>query len=80
VGWQILKRQVRTCQACGFSSMGGDVCPACGTPYSADASGSPGGAAFPGAGGRSGSVEIDAREVIIGVQATDVSQGSKSGD
>lgn len=81
VGWQILKRQVRTCQACGFSSMGGDVCPACGTPYAADASGAaPAGAAFTGVGGRSGGVEIDAREVIIDVQATDVSQGSKSGD
>lgn len=33
VGWQILKRRLRTCAACGFSSLEQEICPACGTPY-----------------------------------------------
>lgn len=72
VGWQILQRRMRTCQACGFTSLGGEVCPACGTVYAAttgtESAGSP------------GVVEIDAREVIIDVTATDVSQGVPPAD
>lgn len=73
VGWQILKRRLRTCQACGFSSMGGEVCPACGTPYGVADSGESGL-------GAAGAMEIDAREVIIDVTATDVSQPGAKGD
>lgn len=73
VGWQILKRRLRTCQACGFSSLGGEICPACGTPYGVGASGDSGG-------GAQGTLEIDAREVIIDVTATDVSQSGTPGN
>ena len=72
VGWQILQRRLRTCQVCGFTSMGGEVCPACGSPYAPD-----GAAARTTA---SGTAEIDAREVVIDVTATDVSQGTPGGD
>lgn len=34
-GWQLLRRRLRTCEACGFASLGTEVCPACGTPFSA---------------------------------------------
>lgn len=30
VGWQVLRRRLRTCAVCGFSSLGTDQCPACG--------------------------------------------------
>ena len=86
VGWTILQRRLRTCQACGFSSIGGEQCPACGTAYPSDGRGGqarPGGVDRPGAGREGGGgIEIDAREVIIDVQATDVSQGQapSSGD
>lgn len=29
--WQVLKRRLQTCPACGFVSTGMDQCPACGT-------------------------------------------------
>jgi ribosomal protein L32 len=32
LGWQLLRRNLRTCLACGTTSFGGSVCPACGTP------------------------------------------------
>jgi hypothetical protein len=60
VAWQVLQRRLRTCSACGFTSMGLDQCPACGTPLrgqqSAPASSS---AALP---------EVDARDVTIDVE------------
>jgi hypothetical protein len=76
VGWQVLKRRMRTCQACGFSGLGGEVCPACGTPYAGGAAGTSGS----GSGLPAGGLEIDARDVIIDVQATDVSRGVAPGD
>ncbi len=33
LAWQVLRRRLNTCQACGFSSLGSEVCPACGTPF-----------------------------------------------
>ena len=30
VGWQLLKRRLKPCPACGFVSSGLDTCPACG--------------------------------------------------
>lgn len=82
IGWKVLQSRLRTCQACGFSSMGGgELCPACGTAFGAEVSDSrTAGVGMPGFGGIPGGVEIDAREVIIDVQATDVSQGSQPGD
>jgi rRNA maturation protein Nop10 len=37
VGWQILRRRLRTCDVCGFTSLGAEVCPACGNPFAAHA-------------------------------------------
>ncbi|WP_043369034.1 hypothetical protein [Cyanobium sp. PCC 7001] len=31
VAWQILRRRLRVCPACGFMSAGSETCPACGT-------------------------------------------------
>lgn len=82
IGWKVLESRLRTCQACGFSSMGGgELCPACGAAYTSGAFGNaPTGVGIPGFGGTPDRIEIDAREVIIDVQATDVSQGSQPGD
>jgi hypothetical protein len=33
VAWQVIQRRLRTCPACGFTSMATDICPACGTPF-----------------------------------------------
>ena len=65
IGWQILKRRLRTCPSCGTVSLGQAVCPACGTLLD------------PSAGGGSdiGSIEIDPRNVTINVEATDVEGG-----
>ncbi len=32
VVWQVIQRRLRTCAACGFTSMAPEVCPACGSP------------------------------------------------
>lgn len=82
IGWKVLQSRLRNCAACGFNSMGGgELCPACGTAYGAEVSGNrAAGVGMPGFGGIPGGIEIDASEVIIDVQATDVSKGSKSGD
>ena len=36
VAWQVIQRRLRTCAACGFTSMATDACPACGTPFGSD--------------------------------------------
>ncbi len=33
VAWQVIQRRLRTCPACGFTSMATDICPACGTSF-----------------------------------------------
>jgi hypothetical protein len=65
IGWQLLKRRLRTCPSCGTVSLGQAVCPACGTLLE------------PGEGGGSdiSSIEIDPRNVTINVEATDVKSG-----
>lgn len=68
IGWQLLRRRLRTCSVCGTSSLGTSVCPACGNPLSED-NGAAGGA---GAGGWSGVPEQDAGQVTINVEATPV--------
>lgn len=57
LGWSLLQRRLRTCQACGFTSLAAERCPACGTPFDA---------------GVPEDREIDASDVIIDVQAIDV--------
>lgn len=65
LAWRVLRSRLRTCRACGLSSLGGgSLCPACGTPYSTD--GVP--------------EELsDARHATINVEAVDVSDHPKSG-
>jgi hypothetical protein len=66
IGWQLLKRRLRTCPSCGTLSLGQAVCPACGTMLDPN----------DGGGSDIGAVEIDPRNVTINVEATDVEPGS----
>ncbi len=63
VGWQLLRRRLRTCSACGFTSVGSAVCPACGTPFAPSPSTSS---------GNPPSVEIPASQATIDVDVIDV--------
>ncbi|TVS04554.1 MAG: hypothetical protein EA413_08925 [Cyanobium sp. PLM2.Bin73] len=65
VGWQLLRRRLRTCSACGFTSVGSAVCPACGTPFAPSPSSSTSSGVPP-------SVEIPASEATIDVDVVDV--------
>lgn len=67
--WVVLQRRLRTCPACGFRSLGSEVCPACGTVFPAPENGSE------GFGTASVSEQsFDARDVTIDVSAIDVDQ------
>jgi hypothetical protein len=77
VGWQILQRRIRQCPACGFSGVGGTVCPACGTLYQQGSNGN--GSAGEPLGTPEATaqvvdrlVDLDASQVTIDVRATDV--------
>ncbi|MCP9901779.1 hypothetical protein KBZ12_13725 [Cyanobium sp. Cruz CV13-4-11] len=75
IGWQVLRRRLRTCPNCGFTSLGSAACPACGSAFDAvDASGTapsaPPGVFFWGSPPEER--EIDARDVIINVEAVDL--------
>ncbi len=88
IGWQLVKRRLRTCPSCGFTSLGTEVCPACGSSFtSGDGPGavpseSPGSIFW----GTPPAGEIDARDVTINVDAVDVEAtasgetGSRGGD
>jgi hypothetical protein len=67
LGWQLLRRRLRTCAVCGFSSLGSSVCPACGAPFEEGA-----------AHGMDGLAAADPRDVTINVEAVDV--GAEEGD
>lgn len=60
VGWQLLKRRLKVCSACGFSSVGSQSCPACGSRFD-DLDPTP--ERFD---------EVDARSATITVNAVDV--------
>ncbi|MFM7269075.1 MAG: hypothetical protein ACKOZT_10915 [Cyanobium sp.] len=62
VGWQLLRRRLRTCPACGFSSLGSDLCPACGCSLADVASHSS--AASPDPDPRSATITVDATAVV----------------
>jgi len=69
IGWQLLKRRLTTCPACGVSSFDTSVCPACGQLFTGDAAAR----RDPGWSGRSGTPEdLDASDVTINVDAVDV--------
>lgn len=73
VGWQLLKRRLRTCPDCGLTSMGLGVCPSCGAPLDS-ATMSSTGSADPGPAGpdpvRAG--EIRAADATIDVEVVEV--------
>ena len=78
VAWQVLRRRLRTCAVCGFTSLGTDVCPACGSPFETSA-------VSPFASGndparsraQAGSSEIPAADATIDVEVVEVEdQGS----
>ncbi|MCP9779010.1 hypothetical protein KBY75_06250 [Cyanobium sp. T1G-Tous] len=46
VAWQVIQSRLRTCESCGFASMEKEFCPACGSAFSASASGSESGEQF----------------------------------
>jgi hypothetical protein len=78
IGWQLLRKRLRTCEACGFSCLGTTTCPACGTPF-AEGPFAPDGADALGAGGiwkGPSDRELDARNVTINVEAVDVESGT----
>jgi len=66
IGWQILKRRLRTCPACGVTSLASDNCPACGTPFLSE----PMGMSGDPLGGQSEGVE--ASNLTINVDAVEV--------
>ena len=78
IGWQVLRRRLRTCPNCGFTSLGSEVCPACGSAFdTAEAPGSqpsPASAAFFWGSRPEG--EVDARDVTINVDAVDLGASS----
>jgi hypothetical protein len=72
IGWQLLRRRLRTCAACGFTSLGSGPCPACGESF--EGPGASQGVPFPSA-ANGVDAGIDPRTATINVQAVDVSEG-----
>lgn len=66
VAWQLLQRRLRTCEVCGFTAIGLETCPACGTPFGSGSA--PGGVASGPSGGRGAQPEIPASDVTIDVE------------
>jgi hypothetical protein len=62
LAWQVLQRRMRTCAVCGFSAIGLDQCPACGSPYEQQ------GSSAADRQVQSAELEIDARDVTIDVE------------
>jgi len=72
LAWFVLQRRLRTCTACGFRSLGSDVCPACGTVFSVDE---------PQAASSARAVSdtsFDARDLTVDVTAIDVDRDEAS--
>ena len=69
LAWVLLQQRLKTCPACGFRSLGGDVCPSCGTLWVDGGSAEGGAASAPSKGSEP---VFDARDVTIDVQARDV--------
>lgn len=73
VGWQLLRRRLRTCTVCGFTSVGTEQCPACGTLFDASTE-SPTTPSEPRAASRSrpASTDIRASDATIDVEVVEV--------
>lgn len=67
IAWQVIQRRLRTCPACGFRSLGTEVCPACGTLFTPESGDVPAGSTAAQSGPR-----FDARDVTVDVSATDL--------
>lgn len=74
IGWQVLRRRLRTCPSCGFSSLGSETCPACGSAFdTGEPTGSePSAASGAFFWGSRPDGEVDARDVTINVDAVDL--------
>lgn len=59
VAWKLVQRQLRSCEVCGFTAVGWEVCPACGAPWRDMAASASEASAIP---------ELDARDVTIDVE------------
>jgi hypothetical protein len=73
IGWQILRRRLRTCPVCGASSLGTTMCPACGYSLTEDTPSSDG----TGFGAWDRNPEPDASQATINVEATPVDTDSQ---
>lgn len=65
VAWQVLQRLLRRCNTCGFTAIGWEQCPACGSPFDPSQTG----AGRPD--GESRQPELDASNVTIDVEVID---------
>jgi len=70
IAWQVFKRRLRPCPACGFVSSGLDQCPACGTVLGTTPNDSGAGVATP---------VVDASHATIDVQSSEVSDSGPRG-
>jgi hypothetical protein len=68
VAWKVLQSRLRTCPACGLSSLGTEVCPACGTSLDGSAAVT-----------RPSAESIDASDVTIDVVARTVGEPRQDG-
>ena len=67
VGWQILKRRLRTCPACGVTSLASGNCVACGNPFASQPPDMSGGDPFGGQ-----TEDVEAKNITINVDAVEV--------
>lgn len=69
IGWQVLKRRLRTCPACGFTTLATITCPACGSTFDpSDGSSSAGGFGLSSKRSEAPDTEIDASQATIDVE------------
>lgn len=70
IGWQLLKRRLRTCPSCGLTTLGTGDCPACGSPFAESENDPPSGL------NSVDSQQFDASNVTINVDAVDVDEAN----
>jgi rRNA maturation protein Nop10 len=78
IGWQLVRRRLRTCPSCGFTSLGTEICPACGSSFVESGTDvSAVGPSPPSFWGSADRGEINARDVTINVEAVDLDAADK---